>query len=138
VICLPLGIAANALRFHHQWLPDRIIYERLALSSDTIALLRANGHQHLDPSSVERDSLELEADTERVRKYIESTFAHRATRVAKVDAKTIGMRRKGRAKKLKTCFFALIWWVAGYNRNEQWPLRQQAIVGINFATSWSR
>ncbi len=40
--------AVDAGRFHHQWLPDRIIYERLALSSDTIALLRAKGHQLLE------------------------------------------------------------------------------------------
>jgi len=40
--------AVNAGRFHHQWLPDRITYERLALSSDTIALLRAKGHQLLE------------------------------------------------------------------------------------------
>jgi gamma-glutamyltranspeptidase/glutathione hydrolase len=40
--------AVDAGRFHHQWLPDRIIYERLALSSDTSALLRAKGHQLLE------------------------------------------------------------------------------------------
>ena len=40
--------AVDAGRFHHQWLPDRIIYERLALSSDTIALLQAKGHQLLE------------------------------------------------------------------------------------------
>ena len=40
--------AVDAGRFHHQWLPDRITYERLAFSSDTIALLRARGHQLLD------------------------------------------------------------------------------------------
>jgi gamma-glutamyltranspeptidase/glutathione hydrolase len=38
----------DAGRFHHQWLPDRITYERLALSNDTIALLRAKGHQLLE------------------------------------------------------------------------------------------
>jgi gamma-glutamyltranspeptidase / glutathione hydrolase len=38
----------DAGRFHHQWLPDRITYERLALSNDTIALLRARGHQLLE------------------------------------------------------------------------------------------
>jgi len=40
--------AVDAGRFHHQWLPDRIIYERLALSSDTLALLQAKGHQLLE------------------------------------------------------------------------------------------
>jgi gamma-glutamyltranspeptidase/glutathione hydrolase len=35
----------DAGRFHHQWLPDRLTYERFALSSDTLAALRAMGHQ---------------------------------------------------------------------------------------------
>ena len=36
--------AVDAGRFHHQWLPDRITYEPSALSPDTVALLRAKGH----------------------------------------------------------------------------------------------
>ena len=36
--------ATDAPRFHHQWLPDRISYERLGFSADTIALLEARGH----------------------------------------------------------------------------------------------
>jgi len=36
--------AIDAPRFHHQWLPDRIQHERFGLSPDTIALLRAKGH----------------------------------------------------------------------------------------------
>jgi len=36
--------AVDAGRFHHQWLPDRIAYERFSLSPDTLALLRAKGH----------------------------------------------------------------------------------------------
>jgi gamma-glutamyltranspeptidase/glutathione hydrolase len=36
--------AVDAGRFHHQWLPDRIMYEPGALSADTLALLRAQGH----------------------------------------------------------------------------------------------
>jgi len=36
--------AIDAPRFHHQWLPDRIHYERYGLSPDTVALLRARGH----------------------------------------------------------------------------------------------
>jgi gamma-glutamyltranspeptidase / glutathione hydrolase len=39
--------AVNAGRFHHQWLPDRIVYERHGFSSDTLALLGAMGHQLL-------------------------------------------------------------------------------------------
>ncbi|HUG54547.1 MAG TPA: gamma-glutamyltransferase [Vicinamibacteria bacterium] len=37
--------AVDAGRFHHQWLPDRILYERHSLSPDTVALLRARGHE---------------------------------------------------------------------------------------------
>ena len=37
--------AVDAPRFHHQWLPDRIRYERHGLSPDTIALLESKGHR---------------------------------------------------------------------------------------------
>jgi len=37
--------AIDASRFHHQWLPDRIRYERHGLSPDTVALLKARGHE---------------------------------------------------------------------------------------------
>jgi gamma-glutamyltranspeptidase/glutathione hydrolase len=37
--------AVDAGRVHHQWLPDRIAYERFALSPDTLAALRAKGHE---------------------------------------------------------------------------------------------
>jgi gamma-glutamyltranspeptidase / glutathione hydrolase len=37
--------AIDAPRFHHQWLPDRIIYEKFGLSPDTVALLRQKGHE---------------------------------------------------------------------------------------------
>ncbi len=36
--------AIDAPRFHHQWLPDRIAYEKFGLSADTIAALQARGH----------------------------------------------------------------------------------------------
>ena len=37
--------AVVAPRFHHQWLPDEILYERHGLSPDTVALLEARGHR---------------------------------------------------------------------------------------------
>jgi gamma-glutamyltranspeptidase/glutathione hydrolase len=37
--------AVDAGRFHHQWLPDRITYERFGLSPDTVDLLRSRGHE---------------------------------------------------------------------------------------------
>ena len=36
--------AVDAPRFHHQWLPDRLLHERRGLSPDTVALLEARGH----------------------------------------------------------------------------------------------
>ena len=36
--------AVDAPRFHHQWLPDELRYERRGLSPDTVALLQARGH----------------------------------------------------------------------------------------------
>ena len=37
--------AVDAPRFHHQWLPDRLLHERNGLSPDTLALLEARGHR---------------------------------------------------------------------------------------------
>ncbi|HYU79298.1 MAG TPA: gamma-glutamyltransferase [Vicinamibacterales bacterium] len=36
--------AVDAGRIHHQWLPDRITYEELAISPDTVELLKKMGH----------------------------------------------------------------------------------------------
>lgn len=36
--------AVDAGRIHHQWLPDRINYEKLGVSPDTLALLKGMGH----------------------------------------------------------------------------------------------
>jgi gamma-glutamyltranspeptidase/glutathione hydrolase len=36
--------AIDAPRFHHQWLPDRLRYEPLGLSPDTLAVLATMGH----------------------------------------------------------------------------------------------
>jgi gamma-glutamyltranspeptidase/glutathione hydrolase len=36
--------AIDAPRFHHQWLPDRILHEKYAFSAETAAALRARGH----------------------------------------------------------------------------------------------
>jgi gamma-glutamyltranspeptidase / glutathione hydrolase len=37
--------AVDAGRFHHQWLPDRLSYERFALSPDTLKILKSWGHE---------------------------------------------------------------------------------------------
>jgi len=36
--------AVDAARFHHQWLPDEVQFERHGLSPDTLAILKARGH----------------------------------------------------------------------------------------------
>ncbi|MCM2257447.1 MAG: gamma-glutamyltransferase [Vicinamibacteria bacterium] len=64
--------AVDAARFHHQWLPDVIRYERHGLSPDTLALLADRGHR-LEPLGLlgvaaaitydkEKDRLEGAAD----------------------------------------------------------------------------
>lgn len=42
--------AVSLPRFHHQWKPNRIIYEPYGLTPDTLSLLVAQGHQELMPS----------------------------------------------------------------------------------------
>jgi gamma-glutamyltranspeptidase / glutathione hydrolase len=37
--------AIDAPRIHHQWLPDRIVYEKIGFSPDTLRLLEARGHK---------------------------------------------------------------------------------------------
>jgi gamma-glutamyltranspeptidase/glutathione hydrolase len=36
--------AVDAPRFHHQWLPDRISYEKYGISPDTLSILQTRGH----------------------------------------------------------------------------------------------
>jgi gamma-glutamyltranspeptidase / glutathione hydrolase len=42
---LDIQQAVNAPRFHHQWLPDRILLEQYGFSPDTIRMLSERGHQ---------------------------------------------------------------------------------------------
>jgi gamma-glutamyltranspeptidase/glutathione hydrolase len=57
-----------APRFHHQWLPDRILFEKHGLSPDTVALLVARGHKLSDawpddsPTSVQAIVFDAEGD----------------------------------------------------------------------------
>ena len=43
--------AVDAPRFHHQWLPDQIAYERHGISPDTLAILTSRGHQLRETSA---------------------------------------------------------------------------------------
>lgn len=42
---LDIQQAVNAPRFHHQWLPDRILLEQYGFSPDTLRILASRGHQ---------------------------------------------------------------------------------------------
>ena len=41
---MPVHKAIEALKIHHQWLPDQIVYEKYLLSPDTKKALEAKGH----------------------------------------------------------------------------------------------
>ena len=43
--------AVDAPRFHHQWLPDRITYERHGMSADTLSILESRGHTFRETNS---------------------------------------------------------------------------------------
>jgi gamma-glutamyltranspeptidase/glutathione hydrolase len=42
---LDIQQSVNAPRFHHQWLPDRILLEQYGFSPDTLRILAERGHQ---------------------------------------------------------------------------------------------
>ena len=44
---MDLADAVGSPRFHHQWLPDRVMYERFVFSPDTLAELKKRGHNQL-------------------------------------------------------------------------------------------
>ena len=44
---MSLSDAVSSPRFHHQWLPDRVMHETYAFSPDTKALLQRKGHKQL-------------------------------------------------------------------------------------------
>ena len=44
-----LGAAVSAPRFHHQWIPDEVLYERHGLSPDTLGILKVKGHVEMTP-----------------------------------------------------------------------------------------
>jgi gamma-glutamyltranspeptidase/glutathione hydrolase len=41
---MPVAQAVEAPRIHHQWVPDRLTFERYGISADTAAVLEAKGH----------------------------------------------------------------------------------------------
>ena len=60
--------AVDAPRFHHQWLPDLINYERYGLSPDTIALLESRGHRvGVVESQGAAQAIQYDAETDRLK-----------------------------------------------------------------------
>ncbi len=41
---MDISDAVGAPRFHHQWMPDRVIYEPWGISPDTLKILQSRGH----------------------------------------------------------------------------------------------
>jgi gamma-glutamyltranspeptidase/glutathione hydrolase len=44
---MTLSDAVGMPRFHHQWQPDRVVYEKHGISPDTLAALNARGHANV-------------------------------------------------------------------------------------------
>ncbi len=76
--------AVDAPRFHHQWMPDVLAYERNSISPDTVALLKAQGHQ-LD----ERDNV-IVSDAETVAIDPKTGLRQGASDIRKPDSQTVG------------------------------------------------
>jgi gamma-glutamyltranspeptidase / glutathione hydrolase len=54
---LPVAMAVEAPRIHHQWIPDILSYEKFGISPDTLALLKARGHVLKENVSYEASDL---------------------------------------------------------------------------------
>jgi gamma-glutamyltranspeptidase/glutathione hydrolase len=51
---MPIDKAIEAVKIHHQWLPDRILYERHALSPEIVRMLESMGHTMVATSNLGR------------------------------------------------------------------------------------
>jgi gamma-glutamyltranspeptidase/glutathione hydrolase len=51
---MPLDKAIEAMKIHHQWMPDRIVYEKDLLSPDTNTGLINMGHHTLEVKNLGR------------------------------------------------------------------------------------
>lgn len=76
--------AVDAPRFHHQWMPDVMAYERNSISPDTAALLKARGHK-----IEERDNVII-SDAETVAINPKTGLREGASDIRKPDSKTVG------------------------------------------------
>jgi gamma-glutamyltranspeptidase / glutathione hydrolase len=60
--------AVDAPRFHHQWMPDVLAYERNSFSPDSVALLKARGHILQERDNVivsDAETVAIDPDTRR-------------------------------------------------------------------------
>jgi gamma-glutamyltranspeptidase/glutathione hydrolase len=76
--------AVDAPRFHHQWMPDVLAYERNSFSPDSVALLKARGH-----ILQERDNV-IVSDAETVAIDPETQRRLGASDLRKPDSLTVG------------------------------------------------
>lgn len=76
--------AVDAPRFHHQWLPDVLAFERNSVSPDTVASLKARGHP-----LEERDNVII-SDAETVTIDPKTGLRLGASDIRKPDSKTVG------------------------------------------------
>ncbi len=60
---LDIQQAVNSPRFHHQWVPDRILMERNRFSPDTIKLLEQRGHTMTFGSWGDAECIQIDLET---------------------------------------------------------------------------
>jgi gamma-glutamyltranspeptidase/glutathione hydrolase len=60
---LDIQEAVNAPRFHHQWVPDRLLMERNRFSPDTLRLLQAWGHTFTFGGGGDGECIEIDLST---------------------------------------------------------------------------
>ncbi len=60
---LDIQQAVNAPRFHHQWVPDRIMLERNRFSPDTVKLLEQRGHSIMYGGVGDGECIQIDLET---------------------------------------------------------------------------
>ncbi|MEY2881272.1 MAG: gamma-glutamyltranspeptidase [Verrucomicrobiota bacterium] len=84
---MPVLTAVEAPRFHHQWMPDAMTYERNGLSVDTLDLLDAMGHKIVRHQNFEGA---YQGDAETIYIDPKTKLRHGAADPRRGDAKAIG------------------------------------------------
>lgn len=84
---MPVAQAVEAPRVHHQWMPDTLTFERYGLSADTLALLKAKGHEVKERASYEGG---YQGDAETIYVDPKTGVRHGAADPRKADARAVG------------------------------------------------